>query len=78
MASPPATASIPAAELGAALDRLQALLEDSDSEAADLLDELLERVAAMPLARALKPVAEAIGGYDFDTALAALAQARGG
>ena len=26
----------------------------------------------------LKPVAEAIGGYDFDAALAALAQARGG
>jgi len=65
----PAASAIPEAELKAALDRLKGLLEESDSEAGDLLDDLLEKIGASPLVRTLKPVALAIEGFDFDTAL---------
>ncbi len=61
--------AIPEAELKAALDKLKGLLEDSDSEAGDLLADLLDRLGNAPLARQLKPVAAAIEGFDFDTAL---------
>ena len=61
-------------DLRAALDRLQGLLEDSDSEAEDLLDDLLDKLAGTPMADRLKPVAEAVKAYDFEVALAALLQ----
>jgi CheY-like chemotaxis protein len=60
---------IPEAQLKAALDKLKGLLEDSDSEAGDLLSDLLDKLGNSPLAKQLKPVAAAIDGFDFDAAL---------
>ncbi|MEY4592993.1 MAG: hypothetical protein RIR18_1888 [Pseudomonadota bacterium] len=54
------------------LDELRALLEDSDSSATDLLDEISESLTGTPLASQLKKVANAMAGYDFDAALEAL------
>jgi two-component system sensor histidine kinase/response regulator len=68
-----AAPAIPAAQLKATLDRLKGLLEESDSEAGDLLGELLDKLGASPLAQSLKPVATAIEGFDFDAALEKLA-----
>jgi len=65
----PQTPALPEAELKAYFDKLKGLLEDSDSEAGDLLDELLDKLGNAPLARQLKPVAAAIEGFDFDAAL---------
>ncbi|KIL99342.1 diguanylate cyclase/phosphodiesterase (GGDEF & EAL domains) with PAS/PAC sensor(s) [Paramagnetospirillum magnetotacticum MS-1] len=64
--------AIPEAEVTAALARLAALLEDSDAEAGDLLDELLPKLEGTALAGALKPVADAIEDCDLDLALAKL------
>jgi PAS domain S-box-containing protein len=68
--------AIPQAELIAALDKLQHLLEESDSEAGDLLGELMDKLQGTSMARALKPVAAAIDGFDFDDALEKLAASR--
>jgi two-component system sensor histidine kinase/response regulator len=72
-AAPAAAASaapaMPEAQLKAALDKLKGLLEDSDSEAGDLLGDLMDKLGNSPLARSLKPVAAAIEGFDFDAAL---------
>ena len=57
---------------GALLAKLRALLEDSDSEAADVLDELLEQVQGTPWHAALARVETAVADFDFDAALAAL------
>jgi uncharacterized protein YqgV (UPF0045/DUF77 family) len=57
------------AELKAYFDKLKGLLEDSDSEAGDVLAELMDKLAGSPLAKQLKPVAAAIEGFDFDEAL---------
>jgi CheY-like chemotaxis protein len=56
-------------ELQASLDKLAVLLEDNDSAAGDLLSDLLDKIEGTPQARTLKPVADAINGYDFDEAL---------
>jgi HPt (histidine-containing phosphotransfer) domain-containing protein len=61
--------AIPEAELNAMLGKLKGLLEDSDSEAGDVLSELLDKLGNAPLAKQLKPVAAAIDGFDFDAAL---------
>jgi HPt (histidine-containing phosphotransfer) domain-containing protein len=61
--------SMPEAEFKAALDKLKGLLEDSDSEAGDLLSDLLDKLGIAPLAAQLKPVAAAIENFDFDVAL---------
>jgi signal transduction histidine kinase/CheY-like chemotaxis protein len=71
-----AALAIPEAELNTALDKLKCLLEDSDAEAGDVLDALLEKIAGLPLANALKPVASAIEGFDFDAALEKLSSLR--
>ena len=63
------TLAIPEAELKSALEKLKGLLEDSDSEAGDLLSDLLDKLNKSPLAKQLKPVAAAIEGFDFDAAL---------
>jgi hypothetical protein len=57
---------------GALLARLRALLEDSDSEAADVLDDLLKQVQGTPWHAALARVETAVADFDFDAALAAL------
>ncbi len=64
-----APAAIPDAQVKVALERIKALLEESDSDAGDVLDELLDKLGASPLAHSLKPVAAAIENFDFDTAL---------
>ena len=68
-ASPAKSSAMPEVELTRALDKLKALLEDSDSEAGDLLNDLLDKLAGTPMASVLKPVATAIEGFDFDAAL---------
>lgn len=67
--APETTSGISDVALQAVLAKLKHLLEESDSEAGDLVDELLDQVAGTTLARALKPVATAINDFDFDTAL---------
>lgn len=52
-----------------ALQRLIRLLRDSDADAADAVDELMELARGTPWSFALKRVAGAIGEFDFDTAL---------
>jgi hypothetical protein len=59
------------------LDRLEALLRDSDAEASDLLDAVIEQAKGTALGFALKRVAKAMEDFDFEAALAALQQARG-
>jgi CheY-like chemotaxis protein len=80
-AAAPASSAPPTAEQGklaaAALDRLEALLRESDVEASDLLDEVMEQAQGTALGFALKRVAKAVEEFDFDAALAALQQARG-
>jgi CheY-like chemotaxis protein len=66
--------AMPEAELNAALAKLKHLLEESDSEAGDLLSDLLDKLKGTPLATKLKPVAAAIEGFDFDAALERLAE----
>jgi len=73
-----AAPAMPEAELNEQLDRLKLLLEESDSEADDVLGQLLDKLEGSPLARALQPVAAAIGDFDFDTALERLEKVRGG
>jgi PAS domain S-box-containing protein len=72
----PSVPAVPAAELKAQLDKLKALLEDSDTEAGDAVEELVQLAKGTPLATDLKSVAAAIAEYDFDAALEKLAQAR--
>ena len=62
------------AEVLRAVQRLTALLKDSDADAADAVDELQELVKGTPLADALKRVARKVDDFDFDAALAELEQ----
>jgi hypothetical protein len=68
-AAPAEAGTIPAEELKAEIAKLEALLEDSDSEAGDLLTDFMDKISGTPLARSLKPVADAINDYNFDLAL---------
>jgi len=61
------------AEIDSTLAKIRHLLEDSDAEAGDVLNALLDKVEGTALARQLKPLAVAIEGFDFDEALAKLA-----
>jgi two-component system sensor histidine kinase/response regulator len=60
------------ARLQAALERLTLLLNDSDADAGDAVDELLELTKGTQLAFTLKRVAAAVADFDFDAALVAL------
>ena len=51
------------------LDRLEALLEDSDSEAGDLVAELRSKVANTEFAESMRAIADRIDDFDFDEAL---------
>jgi CheY-like chemotaxis protein len=59
------------------LDRLEALLRDSDAEASDVLDAVMAQATGTALGFALRRVAKAVEDFDFEAALAALQQARG-
>jgi HPt (histidine-containing phosphotransfer) domain-containing protein len=77
-ASASSIGALPPAEVNAVLDNLKVLLEDSDSEAGDVLADLLDKLEGSPLASSLRPVAAAIEGFDFDVALERLAASRQG
>jgi CheY-like chemotaxis protein len=55
-----------------ALERLTVLLKDSDADAGDAVDELLDLAQGTQLAFKLKRVANKVAEFDFDAALAAL------
>lgn len=63
---------LPSIDTQAQLKHLKALLEDNDSEAAELIDELMQFVKGSSIEASLKPIAVDIGNYDFDSALAKL------
>ena len=62
--------SVDPAVLQGALDRLTALLKNSDPNAASAVEELLDLTRGTPLALALKRVAAQVADFDFDAALA--------
>jgi PAS domain S-box-containing protein len=63
------TADADPAKVTELLGKLKSLLEDSDSEAADVLEELLPLAKGTSLAQTLKQVAKELEGFDFDAAL---------
>ena len=62
--------------LAAGLQRLMALLKDSDADAADAVEALEVQARGTPLAATLQQVAAAVAEFDFDTALQHLARER--
>ncbi len=71
---PTDSATADPARIKALLDRLKAMLKDSDTEASDVLDELLPLARGTPIAVQLKQVATAISEYDFDAAMGYLSE----
>ena len=59
-------------QVTAALQRLTALLKDSDADAGDAVDDLMELAKGTPLAVKLKRVSALVADFDFDGALAVL------
>jgi signal transduction histidine kinase/DNA-binding response OmpR family regulator/HAMP domain-containing protein len=51
------------------LKQITALVEDFDTDALDLVEEILEKISHPPTIVQLKLVAKALGDYDFDLAL---------
>ncbi len=64
------------ADINALLDKLHELLASSEAEAGEVIGELLEKCAGSSLAKHLRPVASSIEKFDYDEALAQLAEAR--
>ncbi|TCT20196.1 response regulator [Thiobaca trueperi] len=62
-------ATIDRATLEPFLNRLRGLLEDDDTDAADLLEELAPLLAGTPLSPGLERMKRAIDDYDFEAAL---------
>jgi len=58
------------------LDRLEHLLRESDGDAEDAMNDILEQPMSPALAKALKKAAAALEQFDFEAALAALLTAR--
>jgi HPt (histidine-containing phosphotransfer) domain-containing protein len=73
----PAPQASASGDVAVALDRLEALLRDSNVEASDALEVVLQRAKGTPLEHNLQQVAAAVESFDFDAAVAALQQARG-
>jgi polar amino acid transport system substrate-binding protein len=61
------------AQISQLLEKLKLLLEDDDTDATDVIDELLEIKSSILDSNALKKVAAAVDEYDFDEALQHLA-----
>lgn len=76
VAVPVTTMKMADEEIKTEIAKLTTLLEESDSDAGDLLGDLLDKIAGTPLARSLKPVADAINDYDFDEALERLVKVK--
>jgi HPt (histidine-containing phosphotransfer) domain-containing protein len=60
-------ASVP--DLLPLLDRLQALLEDSDSEAGDLVSEVVAQLAHTEFAQPIEAIGKQVDDFEFDHAL---------
>jgi HPt (histidine-containing phosphotransfer) domain-containing protein len=69
-----AATTVAAVDSGPLLQRLRALLADSDPDAADYFSEH-KQALRVPLGPAHRKVEEAVASYDFEGALAALAEA---
>jgi two-component system sensor histidine kinase/response regulator len=69
-----AATTVAAVDSGPLLQRLRALLADSDPDAADYFSEH-KQALRVPLGPAHRQVEEAVASYDFEGALAALAEA---
>ncbi|MFA7268585.1 MAG: response regulator [Sterolibacterium sp.] len=69
-----APAVVDTAKLQQGILRLKGLLEDSDSEAGDLVEGLAVMAKGTPMAATLKKVASAVANFDFDTALEILSK----
>ncbi|MBF0470335.1 MAG: response regulator [Gammaproteobacteria bacterium] len=63
------TAALDQTELAERLERVKELLEDGDSDAADLLAELTPLVQDQAIAKSLAAVSHAVADYDFDAAI---------
>lgn len=72
--SAPQGASLDTEQLKNKLDTLRLLLEDSDGDAGDCLNDILEQVQASPVALELKQILRHIENFDFDIALENLKQ----
>jgi signal transduction histidine kinase/CheY-like chemotaxis protein len=66
------TASI--AEINKLTDQLKVLLEDDDTEAAEVIDELKKQLKGPDVEQKLSLIEEAIADYDFEAALEELSQ----
>ncbi len=60
------------AQVDALLSRLQSLLEDDDTDAAEVLEELSAQVAGTPLAAGIRKIEKSVAQYDFEEALVLL------
>jgi CheY-like chemotaxis protein len=68
----PSDGAADTARLKALIDRLAALLEDSDMAAAEVAEQLAEAARGTPLADPVGRIARAVAEYDFDPALEAV------
>ena len=68
-AAAPTPPALDSAELAPKLERLKALLADSDADAVHLLAELIDQSRGTALGAALKPAARDLESYLFDEAL---------
>jgi len=66
--------SIAPAQLHERLLQLRSKLEDNDSEATELIDEIMPLASGMPITSQLKQMATEIAAYDFDAALVTLGE----
>jgi CheY-like chemotaxis protein len=71
-----ATKAMSAEELDPRLDRLQALLEDSDAEALDVVDEIASRVDNRVSRERIRDIGQRIDDFEFEEALELLHRLR--
>ena len=70
--TPPASAAFDPEIIKPLLQELRGLLEDDDTDATDLIDQLEPHLRGSPHMGALKTVMDAVDDYDFEVALEAL------
>jgi hypothetical protein len=68
--------AVSADELVSLLDRLQALLEQSDAEALDVVEEIASHVTETHLRERIKAIGRLIDDFEFDEALESLEELR--
>jgi two-component system sensor histidine kinase/response regulator len=56
------------------MEKLKSLLEDDDTDAGDVLEELSALTSGTPMAKKLRKVTAAVGDYDFEEALKKFAE----